>query len=162
MSDGVSELRVAVARHLERMAAEDAEGKAEQNAARAKLREALHGQLSALHAVLTLMLATAKDGGGASPPASSAQAEMRERFGRSRMRPVRALDIESGVKIDFPSMSAVLNSFQISKSGLQATLSATSADDWRRGPDYLANTPMRHCKGMAFIYTDLLEADDGR
>ncbi len=158
MSDGIAELRVAVARHLELMAADDAAGKEEQNAARAKLREALHGQLSALHSILTLLLASAS---GDSRP-SSRQSEMRERFGKSRMRPVRAIDLESGVVMDFPSASAVLTSFPISKSGLQSILSATSADDWRRGPDYLANTPMRHCKGMAFIYTDLLEADDGR
>ena len=146
----------------------------EKDTVETRAEEAIRCQLIALHTLLSVRLGMVaeetpppppgQEGPDSTPPqdVTPARAAAREKFAEARKRELLAMDLESGLELEFPSMSAALSMFRMCKSSLQNTLNATTAEDWHRGPEHLAKTPMRHCKGYAFIYKDALEAEDGR
>lgn len=82
------------------------------------------------------------------------------RFTMSMARPALAMELETGTVIEVPSATEAAKLSGASYSLVSKVISATSADDWRRGPKYLASATMRHSKGWAFIYKEKLEGGE--
>ena len=91
------------------------------------------------------------------PPARQESAKP-ERKSASGAKRVLAMDLETGITMHFPSMAATCKAIpNLSGAAVAKTLSATSAEDWRRGEEFLEHTPSRHAKNWAFVYEDRLE-----
>lgn len=66
------------------------------------------------------------------------------------------IEHESGLVVEFPSMSAAANMLGVNLSNFAKFVSYTTAEEWRKGPEYLAQLAYHTTHGWSFILKERL------
>ncbi len=70
------------------------------------------------------------------------------------------IEHESGLVVEFPSISAAANMLGVNLSNFAKFVSYTTAEEWRKGPKYLARLAYHTTHGWSFILKERLSDEE--